>query len=174
MNITNATATLQSSSVDQTISIGQIIGSTAKTGAVICLIGELGTGKTHLAKGIATALGIAPEQISSPTYTLIAEHLNGNMPLYHMDAYRIEKLSELGPIGFDEYVSNCESILVIEWSDRIESALPVDRLELRLTTPDPINQPQKRSITLAAHGPRSAIQVNEIVGSHRSELAESQ
>lgn len=117
-----------STSVDQTISLGERIAKYLKDGEVLALIGELGAGKTHLIKGIAQGLAVkgcnfsqdeesAREMVTSPTFTLIQEY-QGRLTLYHVDAYRLEHARQLEALGFDEL---CEAggVIVVEWADRV-------------------------------------------------------
>lgn len=94
---------------------------------VICLEGELGSGKTVFVKGFAKALGIE-DNITSPTFNLIKEYLNGEMPLYHMDMYRLE--GNVENIGVEDYF-NKNGVCIIEWSDMIEDILPEERLVIK-------------------------------------------
>lgn len=117
-----------STSVEQTISLGERIAACLTGGEVIGLIGELGTGKTHLIKGIAGGIAVksidspsgdhhTEEMVTSPTFTLIQEY-PGRLTLYHIDAYRLENARQLEALGFDEL---CESggVIVVEWADRV-------------------------------------------------------
>jgi tRNA threonylcarbamoyladenosine biosynthesis protein TsaE len=99
---------------------------------VICLEGELGSGKTVFVKGFAHALGI-DETITSPTFNLVKEYLNGEMPLYHMDVYRLEGSCET--VGFDEYFSR-GGVSIVEWSDLICNCLPEERLDIKFKVID--------------------------------------
>jgi tRNA threonylcarbamoyladenosine biosynthesis protein TsaE len=147
--------TIESLNVEQTIAIGFELGKSCSDGDVICINGELGAGKTHLVKGIGSAFGIPPDRISSPTYTLISEHQGVVLALNHMDAYRIQDESELGPIGFDDYIGRSASVMVIEWSNLISNSLPNDRLEIELISDDPANSPEHRRIEMQAHSSHS-------------------
>jgi tRNA threonylcarbamoyladenosine biosynthesis protein TsaE len=102
-----------------------------KPGEVITLEGDLGAGKTAFAKGIASGLGIK-ETISSPTFTIIKEY-EGELPFYHMDAYRLEYSEE--DIGFDEYFDG-DGVTVIEWAAFIETFLPENRLNIKINYVD--------------------------------------
>ena len=93
---------------------------------VICLNGELGTGKTVFAKGFAQALGIE-ETITSPTFNIVKEYDTGELPLYHMDVYRLEDNKD--NIGIKDYF-NKGGITIIEWADMIEDELPEERLDI--------------------------------------------
>ena len=109
-----------------TLEIAQNIESEKFPNMVICLIGELGSGKTVFVKGFAHALGIT-ENITSPTFSLVKEYVNSEMPLYHMDVYRLEGNSE--NVGFDDYF-NRNGVSIVEWSDLISDILPEERLEI--------------------------------------------
>lgn len=111
--------------------LGQKIGSSLFPGAVVCLNGDLGAGKTTMTKSIAQMLGIE-EDITSPTFTIVNEYTDGNIPLYHFDVYRIGSSEEMYEIGFEEYIDS-KGICIIEWSNIIEDILPKDRLELLIT-----------------------------------------
>ena len=106
--------------------IAENIESEKFPGMVICLDGELGSGKTVFVKGFAKSLGIT-ENITSPTFNLIKEYESGELPLYHMDVYRLEGKCET--IGFDDYFKK-EGICIIEWSDMICDCLPEERLQI--------------------------------------------
>lgn len=114
---------------DETKWFGEKIGSAITQKLLICLNGDLGAGKTCITKGIAKGLGIM-DDITSPTFILVEEY-EGRLPLYHFDVYRIDDTEELYFIGFDDYLSK-NAVVIIEWSDKIESILPKDRLEIRL------------------------------------------
>ena len=120
-----------SKSVDDTLELAQNIESEKFPGMVICLNGDLGSGKTVFVKGFAQALGIE-ENITSPTFTIVKEYLNGEMPLYHMDVYRIDENQEF---GVEDYF-NKEGVTIIEWSELIEERLPQERLEINIKIVD--------------------------------------
>ena len=115
-----------SRSIDDTMELAENIESEKFPGMVICLDGELGSGKTVFVKGFAKSLGIS-ETITSPTFNLIKEYESGEMPLYHMDVYRLEGKCET--IGFNDYF-NKNGICIIEWSDMICDGLPEERLQI--------------------------------------------
>jgi tRNA threonylcarbamoyladenosine biosynthesis protein TsaE len=115
-----------SRSIEDTFSIAENIESEKFPGMVICLNGELGSGKTVFTKGVAKALGI-DEAITSPTFTIIKEYYEGEMPLFHMDVYRLEEQEE--NIGIADYFEK-NGIVVIEWADIIKDILPEERLEI--------------------------------------------
>ncbi len=115
-----------SKSVEDTIKLAENIESEKFPNMIICLNGELGSGKTVFVKGFANSLNIK-ENITSPTFNIIKEYEEGQMPLYHMDVYRLNDNGE--SIGIDEYF-NKEGITIIEWADIINDILPKERLEI--------------------------------------------
>ncbi len=122
-------------SPEETKTLGEELGKKLKPGSVIALIGDLGTGKTCLTQGIARGVGIAPnEVVSSPSYILINEY-NGNIPIYHIDLYRIETSEEIAELGLDEYVDGV-GICIIEWADRMEDDLPDTCIMVHITWED--------------------------------------
>ncbi len=115
-----------SKDLDDTLNLAENIESEKFPNMVICLDGELGSGKTVFVKGFAKALGIE-DNITSPTFNIIKEYLNGEMPLYHMDVYRLDEVSE--DLGIKDYY-NKGGITIIEWSELIKNDLPEERLEI--------------------------------------------
>lgn len=120
----------KSASVDETMELGRKLGKSLPKGTVICLTGDLGTGKTHFAKGLAEGLGIK-ENITSPTFTIVNEYHTGRMPLFHFDVYRVNDPDEVLQVGFEEYVYG-EGATLIEWADLIESILPDDFIQVKI------------------------------------------
>jgi tRNA threonylcarbamoyladenosine biosynthesis protein TsaE len=111
-----------SNSPEETIEVGRKVGSQLKGGEVVAVCGALGSGKTHLIKGIASGVGAAEsKKVTSPTFVIINEY-KGRLDIYHIDAYRLESISEFEMIGFDDYCQP-QSVVLIEWADKIESAL---------------------------------------------------
>ena len=121
-----------SRSIDDTMELAENIESEKFPGMVICLDGELGSGKTVFVKGFAKSLGIS-ETITSPTFNLIKEYESGEMPLYHMDVYRLEGKCET--VGFNDYFKS-NGVTIIEWADMIEDKLPEERLEIKFKVID--------------------------------------
>ena len=111
---------------EETIEIAQNIEAEKFPGMVICLNGELGSGKTVFTKGFASALGI-DETITSPTFNIIKEYLNGEMPLYHMDVYRLE--DNIESTGLLDYFDK-DGVVIIEWANLIKDYLPEERLDI--------------------------------------------
>lgn len=115
-----------SRSVEDTMALAENIESEKFPGMVICLDGELGSGKTVFVKGFAKSLGIE-ETITSPTFNIVKEYDNGEMPLNHMDVYRLEESD--GTIGFQDYF-NSDEVTIVEWAEMIKNELPDERLEI--------------------------------------------
>ena len=124
---------LLSKGPEETFTYGVRLGSLLKRGDVVCLYGELGSGKTIIAKGIASALGIPDRDITSASYVIISEHrgiLHGNpVPFYHIDLYRIEKTGDLDALGIEGYMGH-EGIAVVEWAERLGE--PPDSISVKL------------------------------------------
>jgi tRNA threonylcarbamoyladenosine biosynthesis protein TsaE len=110
----------------ETHELGRSLAQSLLPGDVL-LVGELGTGKTCFAQGVAEGLGIT-ENVTSPTFTLMREYA-GSIPLYHLDAYRLESPADLIPIGVDEYLEK-EGVLLVEWGDRVRDFFEIDHLEI--------------------------------------------
>ncbi len=111
-----------SNSPEETIKIGRKIGSQLKGGEIIGLCGALGSGKTHLIKGIAAGAGAGDSrQVNSPTFVIVNEY-SGRVNIYHIDAYRLNSIAEFEMLGFDDYCRP-QSVVLIEWADKVESAL---------------------------------------------------
>jgi tRNA threonylcarbamoyladenosine biosynthesis protein TsaE len=102
--------------------LGERLGKLAPGGSVIALRGGLGAGKTTFAKGFARGLGVAAE-VTSPTYTIVSEY-EGRLRLHHIDAYRLSGSEDLYSVGGDDLLADPGGICLIEWSERIEAALP--------------------------------------------------
>jgi len=121
-----------SRSEEDTMEIAENIESEKFPGMVICLDGELGSGKTVFVKGFAKALGIT-ETITSPTFSLVKEYPDGEMALYHMDVYRIDDAGE--DFGLNDYL-NQDGVCIIEWPEMIENQLPEERLDIKFKVID--------------------------------------
>lgn len=125
---------LVSNSPEETIALGKAFASELEAGDIVCLKGELGAGKTHFVKGVAEGLGIDQNEVHSPTFTLLDEHV-GEQPLYHFDCYRMESPGEALEIGAEEYFYG-DGICVIEWPERIKSLIPPDAIWISIEAPD--------------------------------------
>ena len=121
----NKTIEIVTNSAAETIELGRKIGETLTGGEVIALIGQLGTGKTHLIKGIAQGLGTDEAgSVSSPTFVIVNEYFGkgGLIHIYHIDAYRMESVAEFQSLGFDEYCRP-DSVVLVEWADKVSEAV---------------------------------------------------
>jgi len=117
-------------SAEQTFNIGLILGKILKKGDIVCLSGDLGTGKTAFVGGIAKAFSI-DSYITSPTFTIVNEY-SGEIPLYHFDVYRIGDIDELYDIGFEEYLYS-DGVVVIEWAELVKDAIPEENIWIEIT-----------------------------------------
>src|SRR5438874_13737014 len=111
----------------ETHALARRIGAVLRPGDVVVLGGELGTGKTVFAKGIAVALGVS-EPVVSPTFTIVREY-DAPTRLVHVDVYRLDHLQELHDLGFDELLGD-DAVTVVEWGDRVRALLPAERLDV--------------------------------------------
>lgn len=116
-------------SVEQTMSLGIQIGEKVNSGDILCLIGDLGTGKTHITKGIAKGLQVE-DHITSPTFNIVNEY-DGRHKFFHFDVYRVNDPDEIEAIGFDEYIFS-DGVSVIEWANYIEELIPENHLRITI------------------------------------------
>lgn len=142
------TVDLVSHSAEQTRRLGGRLGELMQGGEVICLTGDLGTGKTCLVQGMGAGLGVV-DRITSPTFTLINEYTGGRLALYHVDLYRIVDAKAALAFGLDDYLYG-EGVCAIEWAERVREVWPEERLLVSLRHIDET----KRGVTLSANGPR--------------------
>lgn len=119
---------ITSRSEQDTIELAENLESEKFPNMVICLQGDLGSGKTVFTKGFASSLGIE-EAVTSPTFNIIKEYTSGEMDLYHMDVYRLD--GKVDDLGIEEYYHK-DGIVIIEWSDMIKDYLPEERLEIKI------------------------------------------
>lgn len=133
-------------SEEETIELAQNIESEKFPNMVICLQGDLGSGKTMFTKGFAKALEVK-EEITSPTFNIIKEYTSGELPLYHMDVYRLD--GKVDDLGIEEYYTK-GGITVIEWADMIPDYLPEERLDIKIKNSS--EDEDKRTIVLIPHG----------------------
>ena len=133
-------------SEEETIELAQNIESEKFPNMVICLRGDLGSGITVFTKGFAKAMEITDE-VTSPTFNIIKEYTSGEMPLFHMDVYRLDgKVDEL---GIEEYFTK-KGVTIIEWADMIPDYLPDRRLDIRIKSSE--EDEDKRTITITPYG----------------------
>lgn len=119
-------------SADETVEIGAKIAGRLRPGDVVALYGELGSGKTQLAKGICRHFGIPVSHVTSPTFTIVNEYSGGRLSVYHIDAYRITRIEELTEMGFESYLDPA-AVCIVEWPENIEPALPDDAVAFHLS-----------------------------------------
>ncbi|MFH1269988.1 MAG: tRNA (adenosine(37)-N6)-threonylcarbamoyltransferase complex ATPase subunit type 1 TsaE [Candidatus Omnitrophota bacterium] len=120
-----------SKSVNDTLKIGRGIARNLRKGDIICLFGELGSGKTVLSKGIASALGLKKSEVISPSFVLIRQYSTARIPFYHFDLYRLERIEDIFALGYEEYFYD-DGITVVEWADRLKYLLPGEYLKIKL------------------------------------------
>lgn len=113
-----------------TFNIAKQLGSDASAGDVVCLMGDLGVGKTLFSQGFAKGLDIE-ENVNSPTFTIVQEYENGRLKLYHFDVYRIEDSEEMEEIGFSDMIYG-NGVCLIEWADMISDILPEHYLKVKI------------------------------------------
>ena len=133
----------------ETRDVGYQIAECLLAGDVVALVGDLGAGKTQVAKAVAEALGVPRDDVNSPTFTLIQEYA-GRLPIRHCDTYRLKNAEEFADLGLDELFAS-DGIALVEWADRVVEYLPRDRLEVRIA----IDSPIARTFEVIATGNRS-------------------
>lgn len=141
----------------ETEEFGRVLGSLLLPGDVLCLNGELGVGKTVLARGVARGLAVS-EPVTSPSFTLINEYY-GRIPFYHMDVYRLAGPEEMADLGYEEYLYG-SGVTLVEWAKRVEEVLPSDRLDIYLKVYP--GEPGEREIQLIPRGERYEELVEEL------------
>lgn len=126
--------TFRTASEDETVALGRRIAAELPRQCVVLLIGNLGAGKTTLAKGIVEGLGAASgDEVASPTFTLIHEYGEGRV--YHIDLYRLDTQAEVETLGLDEMMDR-EAVLLVEWGERFPGMWPAEHVEIRLRAGD--------------------------------------
>lgn len=122
--------TVETLSARETFDLGVRIGTEAKPGTMITLIGDLGVGKTVFTQGVANGLGIS-EPISSPTFTIVQIYEGGRMPFYHFDVYRIGDVEEMDEIGYEDCFYG-DGLCIIEWADLISELIPPEAVRVEI------------------------------------------
>lgn len=136
----------RTASEEETIALGRRIADELPARAAVLLIGNLGAGKTTLAKGIVAGLGAAPpEEVCSPTFTLIHEY-GGDGRVYHIDLYRLDEAAEVATLGLDDLFDR-DAVVLIEWGERFPQLLPRERTEIRLRVVDPESEEREIEVT---------------------------
>jgi tRNA threonylcarbamoyladenosine biosynthesis protein TsaE len=141
-----------STSVAQTERLGIRLGELLEPRDVVCLSGELGAGKTALARGVGRGWG-APLRVTSPTFVLVNEYPRprDGAILYHIDCYRLERAADIATAGLEDILDD-EAAAIIEWPEHITELLPADRLWIAMT----YDTPTRRRLRFSATGPRSS------------------
>ncbi len=135
-------------SPSETIERGRLIARFLKPGTAVALVGDLGSGKTTLVKGIALGLGVKDSrEVKSPTFVIFHMY-KGKVPLYHFDLYRLDESSDLEGIGMNEFLSDPSAVSVIEWADRIPSVLQQAPIRIELAS----TSETSRTIRMYSHG----------------------
>lgn len=119
------------SNVEETLAWGRTLAGTLRAGDVVALVGNLGAGKTHAAKGIVSGLGCTAE-VSSPTFTLVHEYTGGRLTAFHFDFYRLDAAQEVLNIGWDDYL-DAGGVVIVEWADKFPALLPEGTSWFRFT-----------------------------------------
>jgi tRNA threonylcarbamoyladenosine biosynthesis protein TsaE len=143
------TVTFSSSSPAETRALGEALGRVLQDGDFVGLVGELGAGKTELARGIARGVGIRDEDVTSPTFSIVHQH-HGRIVLTHADLYRLTGPTDLDGTGFHELRDGPGATLV-EWVDRVPGAAPPDALRILIEEP----ALDARALVVTTSGPRS-------------------
>ena len=121
---------MTTNSPEETQDLGYKIGCMLKPGDIVCLVGDLGAGKTTMTQWIAKGLGV-DDYVTSPTFALINEY-NGRYPVYHFDVYRINDIEEMYDLGYEEYFYS-EGVTIVEWANIITELLPKDKVYIEIT-----------------------------------------
>ncbi len=140
---------IESFGAEDTFQLGMMMGQESRAGDVVCLVGDLGVGKTVFTQGFARGLRIT-EPVSCPTFTIVQVYEGGRLPFYHFDVYRIGDVEEMEEIGLDEYLFG-EGVCLIEWADMIEEILPEKSRTVRIEK-DPEKGTDYRKIIFESGG----------------------
>jgi tRNA threonylcarbamoyladenosine biosynthesis protein TsaE len=131
--------------------LGAALAEVLPPGTVVGLVGTLGAGKTRLVQAVATALGVPPGSVTSPTFVLVNEYSGGRVPIYHFDTYRLKDEDEFLELGPDEYFDS-GGLVFIEWADRVAELLPDERMEIKIE----VAGETQRRISIRGTSPRMA------------------
>ena len=142
-------SSFETASEEDTQALGERFGKALRAGDVVALVGDLGAGKTVLAKGIVVGLG-GREEATSPSFTLVNVY-ESPLPVYHLDFYRLEREEDVESLGFRDLLDGV-GVVLVEWADRVPSCLPADRLEVSIRRIDD----RRRALRVRALGPSAA------------------
>jgi tRNA threonylcarbamoyladenosine biosynthesis protein TsaE len=143
--------------------LGAALAEVLPPGTVVALIGTLGAGKTRLVQAVATALGVAPGNVTSPTFVLVNEYTGGRLPVYHFDTYRLKDEDEFLELGPGEYFDS-NGLVFVEWADRVIDLLPDERLEIEIE----VTAETQRRVSIRGTSPRMDEIVNQLAVTCRS------
>lgn len=121
---------ISSFSVKDTLLIGKAVSKAVKRGDIICLVGQLGSGKTVLTKGIVSGLGFRKEDVLSPTFVLIRQY-EAKLPVYHFDLYRLKDAGDIIRLGYEEYFYG-QGVSIVEWAEKLKELTPSEYLKIDL------------------------------------------
>jgi tRNA threonylcarbamoyladenosine biosynthesis protein TsaE len=147
--MTSASLEVSTRTAEETRDLGAAVAELLVPGDVVSLTGDLGAGKTTFVQGAGRGLGVE-EPVVSPTFVLVREY-RGQVPVYHVDVYRLDRLQEVLDLGFEDLLDP-SGVVFVEWGDAIDTILPDSHLEVRLTTVDD----QVRGMVFTGRGPRWA------------------
>lgn len=131
MALTEGFMEIYLSTAVETEKLGNLLGKLAQSGDVFCFTGDLGAGKTLMSRGISLALGVAEEDVTSPTFAIMNVYDGEELEVRHFDLYRLNRPEELEDIGFDEYAGG-EGVTLIEWAELFPEQLPEEYLQVTL------------------------------------------
>lgn len=140
---------LVSQNADETYALGKALGAALLSGDFVGLTGQLGAGKTLFSRGVAEGSGVAADEVSSPTYSIIQSY-RGRLTLHHADLYRLTNEADLFSTGFHDLLES-EGAFLVEWIDQIPGAAPDDALRITLE----VSAPETRRLKVTTSGPRS-------------------
>jgi tRNA threonylcarbamoyladenosine biosynthesis protein TsaE len=132
---------------EETRKVGEALAGLLVPGDVVSLTGDLGAGKTCLVQGAARGLGVE-EPVASPTFVLVREHRSGQIPVYHLDVYRLDRLQDVIDLGFEDLLDP-EGVVFVEWGSAIDALLPESVLEVEITMP---GEGDDRRLSVTARG----------------------
>ena len=135
-----------SDSAGKTLDIGKRLAGNFKKGDIVCLFGDLGSGKTVLTKGISSGLGVDKDKVASPTFVILRQY-EGRFMIYHFDLYRLNRPEDILDLGYEEYFFD-EGISVIEWADKLGRLAPREFLKIQLL----VAGKNKRKLKISAEG----------------------
>ncbi|MGH2739977.1 MAG: tRNA (adenosine(37)-N6)-threonylcarbamoyltransferase complex ATPase subunit type 1 TsaE [Actinomycetota bacterium] len=144
----SARIALATSAAEETKKVAGAIAELLGPGDVVSLAGDLGAGKTTFVQGAAEALGVT-EPVTSPTFVLVREYRSGQVPIYHVDVYRLDRLHEVLDLGFEDFLDP-HGVVFVEWGSAVEAVLPEERLDIELTLE---GGEETRALVVAGRGP---------------------